>query len=117
MALAEHMRRRLGFVLTRHRDRTWRVTVRDGDENRPCGGVEKYCRIQVRLHDAPVVVVKDGGPDLYATIDRAAEHIAHVVGKYLDHTQPDHRVAPHGMRLARHRGAAPASDRAEGRLT
>jgi len=87
-ALAEHARRRLGFVLTRHGKRIQRVAVRVGDENGPRGGVDKYCRIRVRLLDAPVGVVKDVGADLYATIDRAADRIGRVVVKHLDRTHP-----------------------------
>lgn len=91
-ALAEHVRRRLGFVLTRHSDRIQRVSVRVGDENGPRGGVDKFCRIQVYLLDAPVAAIEDVGDDLYAVIDRAADRVGRVVVKHLDRTHADRRT-------------------------
>ena len=82
-ALSEHARRRLRFVLTRRSDRVQRVVVRLGDENGPRGGVDKFCRIQVYLVDAPVAVVEDIGPDLYAVIDRATHRIGRTIAKHL----------------------------------
>ncbi len=105
-ALAEHVRRRLGFVLTRHRDRIQRVMVRVGDENGPRGGVDKYCRIRVRLLDAPVGVVTDIGADLYATIDRAADRIGRVVVRYLDRRHSARDLARRGELPVRKRLAA-----------
>jgi ribosomal subunit interface protein len=113
-ALAEHVRRRLGFVLTRHSDRIQRVAVRVGDENGPRGGVDKYCRIQVHLLEAPVAVIEDVGADLYAAIDRAADRIGRVVVKHLDRTHAVRDAARHGPRPARSRRETPQSDRVEG---
>lgn len=100
-ALAEHVRRRLGFVLTRHNDRIQRVAVRVGDENGPRGGIDKYCRIRVHLVDAPVAMVEEVGTNLYAAIDRAAERVGRVVVKHLDRTLPLRDAARHGARPAR----------------
>jgi ribosome-associated translation inhibitor RaiA len=83
-ALASHTRRRLGFGLTRHADRIARVVVRLGDENGPRGGPDKFCRLQVNLVDAPQVVIRDCGPDLYAVIDRASDRAARAVAKQLE---------------------------------
>jgi len=115
-ALAEHVRRRLGFVLARHSDRIRRVAVRVGDENGPRGGVDKYCRIQVRLLDAPGGVVRDVGADMYVTIDRAADRIGRVVVKHLDRTQPVRDVARHGARPARNRHEGQEPARAQGEI-
>ena len=83
-ALADHATRRLQFVLTRRSDRIQRVVVRLGDENGPRGGVDKFCRIQVRLFNAPVAVIEEVGPELYAVIDRATDRVGRVVVKHLD---------------------------------
>ena len=90
-ALSDHARRRLRFGLTRHGDRIQRVVVRLGDENGPRGGVDKFCRIQVYLIDAPVVVIQDIGPDLYAVIDRAADRAGRLVVKHLDRSRDSGR--------------------------
>ena len=113
-ALAEHMRRRLGFVLTRHSDRIRRVAIRVGDENGPRGGVDKYCRIQVQLLDAPVAVIKDVGAELYAVIDRAADRVGRVVVKRLDRTHPARDVARHDARSRRNRWESWQSGHAQG---
>ncbi len=90
-ALADHAKRRLRFVLTRHSDRIQRVVVRIGDENGPRGGVDKFCRIQVHLLDAPVAVIDELGADPYTVIDRAADRLGRVVVKHLDRSRIDRR--------------------------
>jgi len=90
-ALADHAKRRLRFVLTRHSERIQHVVVRVGDENGPRGGVDKYCRIQVHLLDAPVAVIDDLGADLYAVVDRAADRVGRVVVRHLDRSRIDRR--------------------------
>lgn len=102
-ALAEHVRRRLGFVLTRHSAHIQRVAVRVGDENGPRGGVDKFCRIQVTLLNMPLALVKDISADLYAAIDRAADRVGRVVVKHCDRTHPMRDAARHGARPARNR--------------
>lgn len=102
-ALAAYMRRRLAFALTRHRTRIQRVSIRVGDENGPRGGVDKYCRIQVHLLDAPVAVITDVGAELYAVIDRAAERLGRVVVKRLDRSHAVRDVARHRARPSRRR--------------
>ena len=99
-ALADYARRRLQFVLTRRSDRIQRVVVRLGDENGPRGGVDKFCRIQVRLFNAPVAVIEEVGHELYAVIDRATDRVGRVVVKHLD------RLCS-GRRYGRGRAAAP----------
>ena len=100
-ALAEHVRRRLSFVLTRHNDRIHRVAVRVGDENGPRGGLDKYCRNRVHLLEAPVAMVEEVGTDLYAAIDRAADRLGRVVVKHLHRSHPVRDAARHGARPAR----------------
>jgi ribosome-associated translation inhibitor RaiA len=86
-ALTDHARRRLQFGLTRHSDRIQRIVVRLGDKNGPRGGVDKFCRIQVYLFDAPVAVVEDIGLEMYAVIDRAADRVGRLVVKHLDRSR------------------------------
>ena len=90
-ALLEHTERRLRFALTRTSDRIKRVVVRLGDANGPRGGVDKLCRIEVVLHDAPAVLIEDAGADLYAVIDRAAERAGRNVAKRIERLREDVR--------------------------
>ena len=85
--LAEHTGRRLRFVLTHHSDRIERVVVRLGDMNGPRGGVDKFCRIQVYLFDAPVAAIEEIGLDLYAVINRATDRAGRLVVKHLERSR------------------------------
>ena len=96
-SLKEHAKRRLGFVLTRRGDHIRRVVMRLGDENGPRGGVDKFCRIQVYLNDAPVAVIEEVGPDLYSVIDRATDRVGRAVVRYLDQSHLGRR---HGRAIA-----------------
>lgn len=70
--LISHVQRRLRYALSRSDDRVSRVTVRLSDINGPKGGVDKACRIEVRLAGRPSVVIEDIQSDLYTAVDRAA---------------------------------------------
>ena len=83
-ALSEHARRRLRLVLRRRSDRIQRVVVRLGFKSGPRCDVDKFCRIQVFLIDAPEAAVEDFGADFYAVVDRATDRVGRVVVKYLD---------------------------------
>ena len=80
----------------------------------PRGGVDKFCRIQIHLVDAPVAVIEDVGDDLYVAIDRAAERVGRVVVKHLDRTQPVRDTARLGPRPARDRQGPLESDHPQG---
>lgn len=108
-ALADHVRRRLGFVLARHSDRIQRVSVRVGDENGPRGGADKFCRIQVHLLDAPVAAIEDIGADLYTVIDRAADRVGRVVVKHIDRRHEGRRESRRGTVPERDVGDASSS--------
>jgi len=116
-ALAEYVRRRLASALARHTEHLQRVVVRLGDENGPRGGIDKYCRIEAHLRDAPAAVAHDVGADLYATVDRAADRLGRVVIKQIDRTRQVRGLQRCIVRLSRDSGAgrlptALAGDRA-----
>jgi hypothetical protein len=84
---SDHARRRLRLLLTRYSDRILRVLVRFGDHNGPRGGLDKFCRIQVTLIDAPAVVVHDSGAEILEVIDRATDRAGRVVVKHLERSR------------------------------
>ena len=57
--LTAHVERRLRFALTRFSGRIGRVNVFLTDQNGPRGGIDKTCRIVVRLRDGNW---PEGGP-------------------------------------------------------
>ena len=90
--LLAHTERRLRFALTRTSVRIKRVVVRLGNTNRPRGGEDKFCRMQVYLEHALPVLIEDSGADLYALIDRAVERAGRNVTKNVDRLRERFRV-------------------------
>ena len=82
-ALRRHAERRLGFALGRFDNRLDTVTVRISDLNGPRGGVDKQCRIHLRLLRRPPLVVQGTEADAPAAIDRAADRAARAVAREL----------------------------------
>lgn len=80
-ALREHVRRRLGSVLSRRADGVRRVVVRMSDENGPKGGIDKRCRIEASLLGLPQQVVEAEAGDLYAAIDSASKRLGRAVDR------------------------------------
>jgi hypothetical protein len=79
------MERRLDFALGRLDRHVLRVWVHLADENGPRGGIDKRCRVLVRLQHMPDVLVEDRGDDLPSlldrTINRAGLAVRREVGK------------------------------------
>lgn len=79
--LRDYTQRRLAFGLGRSAHQVSRVAVLLADINGPRGGVDKRCRIRVRLAPSLEVVVEDTQADLYVAIDRATERIGRTVAR------------------------------------
>ena len=67
-ALLERVERRVQFAVGRFDGRVTRVSVRVADVNGPRGGIDKRCRIAVRVRPAGEIVVEDTHPDLYKSL-------------------------------------------------
>lgn len=88
--LLEHVERRLRFALGRFDGRVTRVAVRVSAG----GGVDKRCRIAVRLRPVGEIIVEDAGADLYAAIDVAAERIGRSVRHEVERLREGARIPP-----------------------
>lgn len=75
--LREHLDRRLLFALSRFESRISKVDVYLADENGPKGGLDKACRIVVRLRKLGDVTASIADSDWFVAIDRATTRIAH----------------------------------------
>jgi putative sigma-54 modulation protein len=82
--LREHIARRVYFSLTRFGPAIDRIEVRVGDMNGPRGGIDKYCRIIVRLKASGSIVIEAREDDLYASVAYAAERVGRTVARVLD---------------------------------
>jgi len=93
-ALREHVQRRLHFALSRFEGRVARVIVRLSDLNGPRGGADKNCRLQIRVHGLPDVIIEDVEADLYVAINRAADRAARTVERQLRRARSDFAPLP-----------------------
>lgn len=80
-ALVAHVDRRLQFALSRFGSRIARATVALEDINGPRGGIDKACRIVVRLRSGGDVVAAVDDIDWHAAIDRATTRIGQSVAR------------------------------------
>jgi len=82
--IRSYVERRLCFALSRFASRLGRVSVRMTDVDGPHGGVEKSCRIQVKLvHSGQTVAIETVDASPYAAIDHATDRIGHSCGREL----------------------------------
>jgi ribosomal subunit interface protein len=86
-AIRHHVRRRVDFAIGRFATRISRVTVRLSDVNGPRGGVDKECRIHVRLDGHGPIVVTELAEDMYASIDLACGRVGRVVARKIGRAQ------------------------------
>jgi putative sigma-54 modulation protein len=100
-SLLEHVDRRLRFVLAPSDGRVTRAAVRLGDVNGPRRGVDKRCRIAVRLRHLGEIVVEATSPDLYAAIDVAAERIGGSVRREVERLRDGNPTPPRAPRTIR----------------
>jgi putative sigma-54 modulation protein len=79
--LVNHIERRLQFALSRFSSRIRRVNVFLADENGPRGGIDKTCRIVVRLRDGGDVVAEVSDSDWEIAVDRATTRVGHTTSR------------------------------------
>ena len=105
--LSAHVERRLRFALTRFSGRIGRVQVVLADQNGPRGGIDKTCRIVVRLRDGGDVVAEVSDVDWEVAVDRATTRIGHSTGRELARRRAVRRSGrAESARTSEPRGAA-----------
>jgi len=81
-ALSEHVKRRLWFALSRSSEQVQRINVWLADINGPRGGVDKRCRLEIRLPRQAALMVEQSDSDMYTAINRSAATAGRrVIGK------------------------------------
>lgn len=86
-ALRAYTEQRLATALGWARVHTRKLVVSLSDINGPRGGVDKRCKIQVRLDGGRDVIVEDTEADLYAAIDRAADRADRALVRQVERTR------------------------------
>ena len=89
--LRELLNRRVSYALSRFDSRIRHKTAIFEDINGPRGGVDKLCRITVKLHRAGDVVVRAEDADISKCITRAAERIGRAVSRTIERSQHANR--------------------------
>lgn len=82
--LRDHIERRVQFELARFSARISRVTICLADVNGSRSGVDKHCRIMVRLPQLGRIVVEDTDDDLAVVADRAVHRVGQAVRRELE---------------------------------
>lgn len=90
-SLHDFVTRRLYFALGRFAPRIERVTARIGDMNGPRGGVDKQCRIEVKLRGLETVVREARADDLEEAASRAAESVERGVSRAVERRRQKRR--------------------------
>jgi ribosome-associated translation inhibitor RaiA len=86
--LRRHAERRLRFALGRFAAAVGRVTVRVEDVNGSRGGIDKQCRLVVRLTRRGELIIEDQDADVRALLDRSADRAGRAVERHLDRRRP-----------------------------
>lgn len=86
-ALRAYTEQRVATALGWARDHLSKLAVSLSDINGPRGGVDKRCKIQLRLAGGREIVIDDVEADLYAAIDRAAERADRAVVRQVGRTR------------------------------
>lgn len=80
--LSRLARRRFEFALGRFHGRVQSVAVRLVDLNGPRGGIDKRCRVTVRLTEPKrTLVLEDTDADAVVAVDRLADRTARTVAR------------------------------------
>jgi ribosome-associated translation inhibitor RaiA len=99
---------RIRLALTRFAPLIQGLTVTVSDENGLRGGIDKKCRLVVRLH-AGTVVVNEQAATVMAAVTQAAERAARSVARVHHRAVDARQTVPNARR--RRRDAPSASDR------
>jgi len=91
--VSRHLAQRLQFALGRFAGRIRRVSTFFEDQNGPRGGVDKFCRIVVRLVDGSELVAEVVDVEWEVAVDRATTRIGHTVGREVARKRSSRRIA------------------------
>lgn len=68
--IQNHIDRRIAFAFARGHKQVRTLLVKLTDINGPKGGIDKQCKVVVRLHSQPSIVIVERQADIYHAIDR-----------------------------------------------
>lgn len=113
-SLHDFVTQRLYFALGRFAPQVERVTARLGDMNGPRGGMDKRCRIEVKLRGLETVVREARADDLEEAASRAAESVERGVARTVERRR--HKRRRPGVSMAGPHEPATNGKRAKDRM-
>ena len=96
-AIRAYAERRLRFALPLEHPAVRGVVLTLTDVNGPRGGVDKRCRIQVRLAGRAPRMIEETRGDAYVAIDRASERMAISLYRMIERTKERRRSSQPGL--------------------
>ncbi len=97
--IREQVRSRLAFALARFSHQIEEVTASLADLNGRKGGLDKQCRVVVKLHPNSKITIEETDSNVLAAIARAADRAKNAVGRTLKR-RLDARINRNGLRPA-----------------
>jgi putative sigma-54 modulation protein len=82
--LHEQVERQMGFALRQFESWISGAAVHLEDINGPKGGVDKQCRVLVKLKGGKTLKIEDLDADMTVAVNRAADRIGHAVSREVD---------------------------------
>ena len=93
-AMKEYIERRVYFALSRFSPRISRVSVMAEDINGPRGGIDKRCRIVVKLERSGELTVEATDADMSAAVSAVADRVGRAVQRELERRRTLGRKPP-----------------------
>jgi putative sigma-54 modulation protein len=95
-AVRNQVDRRLRLSLARFGSRIVRARIQILDLNGPRRGVDKCCRVEIRLRGAHGVFVEDTDPDLGSALYRVVDRARRAVARAIERSRGRRRSVSHG---------------------
>jgi putative sigma-54 modulation protein len=93
-SLLDHVDRRFRFALDRLESEVSSVLIKLGDVNGPKGGVDKQCKVLVKLASGGNLVLRERSEDVYQSVSRASDRVKRLVRRRIDRRKSRRRRAP-----------------------
>ena len=82
--LPDHIERRLRFALSRFAVRIEKIVVFLHDHNGPKGGIDKVCRVLVKVRGCGMIMAAVADSDWTAAVDRGISRVARSVARQIE---------------------------------
>ncbi len=83
-SILDHVDRRFRFALDRLESEVSSVSIKLGDVNGPKGGVDKQCKVLVKLASGGDLVLRERAEDIYLSVSRASDRVQRLVRRRID---------------------------------